>query len=450
MSRAVALAVFWAAAAAADTTPINPVPNPINPAVGITTLVNTTTNGKLYELSSMDGVSMKILHTSGTAEEMGRAQGELLGAWGAEFLDNRIPVFLEGLIRQIKLPAWLEKIVDGKVGVDAAEAVLGAIYDVEAAEINKARSDVDDEMAGIAQGLCDSGAVPDCSVNNLRRRLQHLNMFPELVKMTCSMMGAWGSATADGKLIQLRTLDFGTGPWANYSVVHVHHPNEGNPFVTLSFPGFVGAITGFSSRVAISEKVWEVYTNPNVQPGEYTGMPDTVVLREILQFADNRGDAISLADDTKRNWAIFVGVGDFEDQKFDALGYRKQDVQVFGPSNISLVTHMPIVDDAVYIDKHPQPSHDQTTMPGLLQQYHGKLTADITASYIPRLMQSGDVHAAVYDFGGRRALFSTGKVDAAGDYLNSTGTQEGMAYNQPFIDFSIDGLLALNTTSKLV
>lgn len=45
---------------AADTTPVNPNPNPIHSAVGITTLVNTTTNGKLYELSSMDGVSMKV------------------------------------------------------------------------------------------------------------------------------------------------------------------------------------------------------------------------------------------------------------------------------------------------------------------------------------------------------------------------------------------------------
>ena len=37
-------------------------------------------------------------------------------------------------------------------------------------------------------------------------------MLPELIRMTCSMIGAWGSATEDGQLLQLRTLDFGGAP----------------------------------------------------------------------------------------------------------------------------------------------------------------------------------------------------------------------------------------------
>lgn len=107
-------------------------------------------------------------------------------------------------------------------------------------------------------------------------------------------------------LHQLRTLDFGTGPWANYAVVHVYHPDNGNPFVSLSFPGFVGAITGFSTKIAISEKVWETYVNGGVQPGNYNGMPDALVLRELLQFANSRNDAIALTERVKRNWAMFV------------------------------------------------------------------------------------------------------------------------------------------------
>jgi len=204
------------------------------------------------------------------------------------------------------LPQWLQKALDGKVGVEAAEAALGAIYDVEKHQIEGARSGVADEIAGLARGLCDSGVIEDCSVTTLNRRVQHLNMFPELVKMTCSMFGAWGSATAGGGLIQLRTLDFGSGPWANYSVLHVYHPDSGNPFVSLSFPGFVGAITGFSAEIAISEKVWETYVGGGVQKGSYGGLPDTVVLREMLQFANSRGDAVAFAESVKRNWAMWV------------------------------------------------------------------------------------------------------------------------------------------------
>ena len=39
--------------------------------------------------------------------------------------------------------------------------------------------------------------------------------------------GAWGKATASsghpGGLLQLRALDFGNGPFANYSVMQVHY-----------------------------------------------------------------------------------------------------------------------------------------------------------------------------------------------------------------------------------
>jgi hypothetical protein len=124
-----------------------------------------------------------------------------------------------------------------------------------------ARSKVMDTIAGMAAGLCASGSIDKCDASKLTKQIENLNMFPELVRMTCSMFGAWGAATPNNGLVQLRTLDFGTGPWANYSIVHVHHPDDGNPFVTLSFPGFVGAVTGFSGKIAISEKVLNTTTH---------------------------------------------------------------------------------------------------------------------------------------------------------------------------------------------
>lgn len=34
------------------------------------------------------------------------------------------------------------------------------------------------------------------------------NLFPELCRAVCSIVGAWGNATADGNLLQLRALDY--------------------------------------------------------------------------------------------------------------------------------------------------------------------------------------------------------------------------------------------------
>lgn len=82
-------------------------------------------------------------------------------------------------------------------------------------------------------GLCDSPLAPaDCSASEWSSNIKTLNMLPELIKMACTAYGAWGNATVNnghGGLTQVRALDFGTGPFPNYTVVQVHRndPNSG-------------------------------------------------------------------------------------------------------------------------------------------------------------------------------------------------------------------------------
>lgn len=70
-----------------------------------------------------------------------------------------------------------------------------------------------------------------------------IHMLPELVQAGCSMFGAWGSATPNGNLIQLRSLD-----WAmeyalqNNPVVAVYHPlnaSLGHAFANVNWAGYV-------------------------------------------------------------------------------------------------------------------------------------------------------------------------------------------------------------------
>merc|ERR1711924_484396 len=129
-----------------------------------------------------------------------------------------------------------------------------------------------DEIAGIAAGLCASGDFHydgKCDVAALTKKIRNFNMISELVKMTCSMFGAWGSATPDGNLIQLRSLDFGDTPFSNYTLVVVRHPpasdTQASSFAAVSLPSWTGAATGFSKHIAISEQVWETYDNPSIQ-----------------------------------------------------------------------------------------------------------------------------------------------------------------------------------------
>lgn len=74
--------------------------------------------------------------------------------------------------------------------------------------------------------------------NTVRR----LNMLPELIRMACTMFGAWGPATPTGKLTQIRALDFGSGPFSNYTILGVYRSKESDTqaFATIIYPGMVG------------------------------------------------------------------------------------------------------------------------------------------------------------------------------------------------------------------
>ncbi len=131
-----------------------------------------------------------------------------------------------------------------------------------------------------------------------------------------------------GKLIQLRALDLGGGPFANFTVLSVSRTSDNSEraFVSLSFPGMVGVITGVAQGgIGISEKVMYISGQPD-PPGSYEGEPDVFVLRDILQQSKTREEAVAYMQQAKRTWGIWVGVGDFETQTMDIVGYTQVSV----------------------------------------------------------------------------------------------------------------------------
>ncbi len=83
-------------------------------------------------------------------------------------------------------------------------------------------------------------------------------MIPEYTRAGCSILGAWGNATKNGDLMQLRALDWDVNnPMNKFPTFIVYDLVEkgSKPFVNLAWAGFVGSITGFSETVGVSEKV---------------------------------------------------------------------------------------------------------------------------------------------------------------------------------------------------
>lgn len=145
----------------------------------------------------------------------------------------------------------------------------------------------------------------------------------------------------------------------------------------------VGVITGVSEKgVGLSEKVWEVYnTSTGVQPGAYDGEADVLVMRDVLELALDRQSAEDYMRNITRTWAIFMGVGDYETQEMDIVGYREADFHAYTDVTMPAVTLQPYMESLVYVDKHPQPSH-ATDLPELLQQFYGNMTIENTKTIV--------------------------------------------------------------------
>jgi hypothetical protein len=380
---------------------------------------------------------------------MGQAIGELFGDVMIDFFENQLPQFFIDQLDQIdlsNLPQWVQTLVHKATAAEAPAVfnqLLKYVYDVQLKYQTKLSWDPTAEMEGMARGICARGGNPDCDEAHYAEMIKNLNMLPELIKMSCTIMGAYGDATPDGNLVQLRALDFGSGPFANYSVLVVYHPDEGNPFASVTFPGFAGLVTGLSSHVSLSEKVWETYDKPDLQPGTYKGETVSFVMREMVQFADTKEQAIQTARDADRTWSVFLGIGDNASQEMNIIGYREKDLQVFGPTNMTLVTNQTSIPNTVFVDRHPQPTHDPKMLPALIQaMVPGKITGESTVQLPRHAGPTGDVHIAIYDWGQRTLIVGIGETDANGDYF---ADKSGMACNRSFVSWKMDDLWDMST-----
>lgn len=296
------------------------------------------------------------------------------------------------------------------------------------------------EMDGMAHGICDASKVGSCNVTEWQESIQATNMLPELIRMACTAFGAWGKATPDSGLVQLRALDFGGGPFANYTVVAVNRETEnGNAFVSVTFPGMVGVITGVSqSGVGISEKVWMTYDTPSIQPGSYDGEPDVFVLRDLLQNAKSRQEAADYVKSIKRTWSIWIGVGDYS-QTFNLIGYKQDSVGVWDDVTTPYMTGQPFIENIAYVDKHPQPSHSDD-LPQALNDFHGNVTCE-TTKIITKFHNTGDLHIASFDFSSKWMYLSIGKINENGEYGPVGGDLDSWkAYNRPYLKFNLEDL----------
>ena len=223
-----------------------------------------------------------------------------------------------------------------------------------------------DEMRGYADG---AGVDFDDII--------FINSFPELVKASCSIVIASGNATKTGDVAQVRALDYGLdlAVW-KYPVVlgyslagSVDIDAKQQEFVSVTFPGMVGSITGMNRHIGISEKVW---LGDDASNDSRFGTPFPLVMRDVVQMFDTVEDGIRHVQDAKRTCSIFLGVGGRREHTAasgDILLTDSKGVTIYDDANYNEV--FPANETAgrpphfvrpglVYVDKHVQPSRTYT------------------------------------------------------------------------------------------
>jgi len=350
-------------------------------------------NAMLFEAGPLNA-SFPVVHLWGNAYEVGFAQGTLLKQTIKDFVYKTWGYLLTELTNEM----------DGDLIPPAAKALI-AEKGMERALDWTAKvtapfttQDYYDEVKGIADA---TGISYDL--------LYRVNMFPELTKASCSFFGAWGSAVKKlGHSYQLRALDFDTdGPFKDFPQITVYHPSAGHPYAQVSFPGNVGALTGMSSQqIAISE-IGVSYADDsfgqgtdNTPPEKVKGQPWMYILRDILQYDNTFEEAKTRVTNANRTCNLILGIGDGKSTGIvngvEFSGYVSNfynDVTLLPVND----TWHPQIENVVYNGMDWLCPSFTSKLGEQLTKYHGSLDENVVVGNILPTVQTGDLHAAVYD-----------------------------------------------------
>ncbi|GMH67153.1 hypothetical protein TL16_g04606 [Triparma laevis f. inornata] len=369
-----------------------------------------------------DGSSIDIsrLDLVGSPHERGFASGALLANDIIEFIDVKLNSYFSNELLNLdisSLPLKLQEVLEPIIEKGAEKApevfwtAMSFVWEKEKEYVPEA---ILEEMNGIGEGICAGlTSGDDCNPLEMSMKVKHVNMLPELIRMACTAFGAWGTATPDGRR------------------------GGGQAFTSLSFPGFVGVVTGVSEKgIGVSEKVWMTYDKRSIQPGSYDGLADVLVIRNILENSSTRAEAEDYLMNVDRTWSIWLGIGDYESQKFDLVGYKQKSAIVYDDTTINTETGQDYIQDVCYVDKHPQPSHADD-LPKLLQGYHGNVTFTAVQDIVQQ-HETGDLHWAAYDFAKKTMILAIGRIDEEGNYGEDGKVWQ--AHNRPGVVFDLEDL----------
>ncbi len=170
------------------------------------------------------------------------------------------------------------------------------------------------EIYGISQYTShDYDAIAAQYLRNLYLHAAHDigHALQDLALVGCSSFAAWGEKSEDGNLILGRNFDFYVNDaFAKDKIVAFIKPKTGHPFMMVTWPGMIGAVSGMNQEgltVTINAGKSKI---PLIAK-----TPISILTRQILQYATNIDEAIAIAKKTTVFVSESIMVGSANDNK---------------------------------------------------------------------------------------------------------------------------------------
>lgn len=149
----------------------------------------------------------------------------------------------------------------------------------------------------------------------------------------CTSFGTWNDLSADSTMIIGRNFDFYVGDkFAADKIVAFYHPSSGNKFMTVTWGGFIGAVSGMNEKgLAVTINA----AKTAIPSGAET--PVSLVAREILQYAGNIAEAEKIAARRKMFVSESFLVASAADHKAVIIEKTPEAMDVYDPGKNSIV-----------------------------------------------------------------------------------------------------------------